>query len=270
MEFSFTYSDAGYERQYPEGSFPYGTSNYVSQPIPSASAPPAYHAPQLSPMAYPPNQRPGYDDQAGPYLNVGSTPIPEITDWTPMRGSRDTKVHVYFTTLYELMTASRPIFFLKFGNRKCQASLQKLTQSGGVCSYTVNADAPPFSATGTGFSTTSVPLVLFMESGDGDVMATVNIGDFTYVDGGIQSGSSTPQEVSRKRKISADSAELMKSPAKRPSSVQLRPKEEYGTTYGYSPADGNTAYSPYLQPSTSYGGIVTQYGGSRSASAYHG
>jgi hypothetical protein len=265
------YSSAGYERSYPEGSFPYASQIYGSQPSVSTSTPaPVYHnASQLSQMAYPPNQtRPGYDDQAGPYLNVGSTPVPDITSCTPARGTRDTKFQVYFTTLYELMTANAPIFFLMFGQRKCQASLQKLTQAGGVCSYNVTADVPPFSA--TGFSASTVPVVMFMESGDGDVMSKADVGTFTYVDGGDQSGTSTPQELSRKRKISSESAELMKSPAKRTSSQQLRPKEEYGNAYGYASTDSNPSYSPYLQPSNSYGNLVPQYGGSRTAGNYQG
>ncbi len=218
-------------------------------------------------MPYAQNQpRPGYDDQAGPYLNVGSTPEPTITSWNPPRGNRDTKFQVCFSTLYPLMTANAPVFFVMFGQRKCQASLQKLTQAGGVCTYNVTADVPPFSS--TGYSAPTVPVVMFMESGDGgDVMSKVDVGAFTYVDGGEQSGSSTPQEMSRKRKISADDAELMKSPAKRNSSQQLRPKEEFGTTYGYPATHSDPSYSPYMQPS-SYG--VPQYGGSRSAGGYQG
>jgi hypothetical protein len=165
------------------------------------------------------------------------------------------------------MTANAPTFFLMFGQRKCQASLQKLNQAGGVCSYNVTADVPQFSS--TGFSASTVPVVMFMESGDGDVMSKVDVGNFTYVDSGDQSGSNTPQQMSRKRKISADDAELMKSPAKRPSSQQLRPKEEFGASYGYPSTDSNPSYSPYMQPNT-YGNLVPQYGGSRSAGGYQG
>jgi len=262
----------GYERAYPENSYSFAGPIYGSQPsVSSATSAPVYqNATQLT-MAYPPNQtRPGYDDQAGPYLNVGSTPVPEITSWTPSRGTRDTKFQVYFTTLYPLMTANSPIFFLMFGQRKCQASLQKLNQAGGVCSYNITADVPPFSS--TGFSAPMVSVVMFMESGDGgDVMSKVDVGTFTYVDGGEQGGSGTPQEVSRKRKISAEDAELMKSPAKRPSSQQLRPKEEFSSSYGYQSTDSNPSYSPYMQ-SNSYGNVAPQYGShqSRSAGNYQG
>jgi hypothetical protein len=205
-----------------------------------------------------------YDDQSGPYLNVGSTPIPEVKSFSPHSGSQDTKIYVSITSLYELMTSNTPAFFLMFGHRKCQASLAKASQQGGVCQYTVTTEVPQFSATNWGSS--QVPIDMFMESGDGDVMAKVPVGKFTYLSGVAQSGSETPQGLTRKRKISSESAELnLKSPVKRASNQVLRPKEEFNT-YGYSATDGGSSYSPYLQPSASYGNLLPQY--NRSVGGY--
>ena len=215
-------------------------------------------------MVYASNQtRTSYDDQSGPYLNVGSTPIPEVTSYAPSRGPGGTKFFVYITSLYELMTTNEPVFFLMFGQRKYRASLVKMSQQGGVCQYTVGVETPQF--TTTGWSSAQVPVSMFMESGDGDVIAKVDVGNFTYVESGIPGGNPS-LEGSRKRKISTESAELMKSPAKRVSSQQLRPKEEYGT-YGFTSTDG-TGYPPYLQPSSSYGSLAAQY--SRPTSGFHG
>lgn len=196
-------------------------------------------------------------------MNVGSTPTPEVTSYVPSRGPGGTKLFVYITSLYELMTTNEPVFFLMFGQRKYRASLTKMTQQGGVCQYTVAAETPQFAA--TGWSSSQVPVSMFMESGDGDIIAKVEVGNFTYVEGGMSAGS-TSMEGSRKRKISTESAELMKSPAKRVSSQQIRPKEEYGT-YGYTSTDGS-GYSPYLQPGSSYGNLAAQY--SRSTGSYQG
>lgn len=202
-------------------------------------------------MAYPSSGPAPYDDQSGPYLNVGSTPIPEVKSFSPQEGSQDTKLYVSITSLYELMTSNTPIFYLMFGHRKCQASLTKANQQGGVCQYTVTAEVPQFSA--TNWASSQVPIDMFMESGDGDVIAKVPVGKFTY-----HSGDETPQDVTRKRKISSESAELMKSPVKRASTQLLRPKEEFGT-YSYPTADASSSYSPYLQPSASYGNLMPQY-----------
>ncbi|KUJ16410.1 uncharacterized protein LY89DRAFT_749018 [Mollisia scopiformis] len=242
----------GYDssRTYPE-TFQYAAPNFGSQSSgPASTTAPVFQNAQLT-MAYPSNQvRPTYEDQAGPYLNVGSTPMPEVTSYTPSRGSRDTKVYVYINSPYELLTANIPSFFLVFGNRKCPATLQKLAQQGNQYQYNVSAEAPQFGT--TGWPSSPVPICMFMESGDGDVMGKADVGDFTFLDSGVQSGNTTPQDISRKRKISTDSAELIKSPAKRSSTQQLRPKEEYSGGYGYASGDASSTYSPYMQSTNSY------------------
>jgi hypothetical protein len=218
------------------------------------------NAAQMTQMAYASSQaRTPYDDQSGPYLNVGNQ-IPEVTSYAPTRGTGGTKIFVSITSLYELITTNSPSFFLMFGQRKCPASLAKVGQQGGVCQYSVTADVPQFAT--TSWSSSRVPLFMFMESGDGDVIGKVDVGEFTYVSGN-QSGN-TFQDGTRKRKFSSDSTELMKSPAKRTSSQQLRSKEEYGT-YGYASTDG-APYSPYLPANNSYGNLMPQYG--RAAGGY--
>lgn len=257
----------GYDsgRNYSENSFPYAAPSYGSQaPGPASTTAPVYQtAPQLTPMAYPPNQvRAPYDDQSGPYLNVGTT-VPEITSFAPQRGTSGTKIYVYITSLYELMTDTAPVFSLMFGQRKCPASLQKVSQQGAVCSYTVTAEIPPFSV--TGWHSSVVPLCMFMESGDGDAIEKVTAGQFTFID--TQNENSMSQEISRKRKLSTDSTDLMRSPLKRTSSQHLRPKEEY-SAYSYPQSEGTQTFSPYLQPGNNYNPLVPQY--SRPAGGYQG
>ncbi|CZT42388.1 related to transcription factor medusa [Rhynchosporium secalis] len=256
----------GYDggRTYPENAFPYAAPSYASQPPgPATTTAPVYQtAPQLTPMTYTPNQvRAPYDEQSGPYLNVGTT-IPEITSFAPNRGICGTKITVYITSLYELLTDSAPVFSLMFGSRKCSASLQKVGQQGAVCSYTVVAEAPSFNV--TGWHSPMVPLCMLMESGDGDAIEKVDAGQFTFIDG--QNENSTSQETARKRKMSADSAD-MRSPMKRSSSQHLRSKDEY-STYGYAQSEGASTFSPYLQPSNNYNNLVPQY--NRSVSGYQG
>ena len=262
--------DTGYDpgRTYPENSFPYATPSYGSQPpVPLPLTAPAFqNAPQMTQMLYTSNpNRPSYDDQSGPFLNVGSTPTPEVAGYAPSSGPGGTKMFVNITSLYELMTTNTPVFLLAFGSRKYHASVTKTSQQGGVCAYTVSVEVPQFAT--TGWSSSRVPVWLYMEAGDGDVMAKVEVGIFTYVDGG-QAGGSSSTEGSRKRKISTESAEIMRSPAKRVSNQQLRPKEEH-SSYGYPSSEGNGyAPSPYLQHSSSFGNIAAQY--TRSAGSYQG
>jgi len=213
-------------------------------------------------MAYASNPaRTQYDDQSGPYLNVGSPPIPQVTSYAPSRGAPGTKIFVYITSLYELITTNSPVFFLMFGQRKCGASVTKASQHGGVCQYQITTEVPQFSA--TSWSSAQVPVSMFMETGDGDVIAKVNVGHFTYVDGELSGENPANQDPSRKRKISMDSAELMKSPAKRISGSQTRSKDEYG--FPYTPVDV-PPYSPYMQQNTAYGNQIAQY--NRAAPSY--
>jgi hypothetical protein len=200
--------DAG--RPFPDNSFPYLSANYGSQPpVPSSTAPSFPNIP-ISPMGYAADQpRTSYDDQAGPYLSVGSTPTPEVTSYSPSRGAPGTKMFVCITTLYELITTNSPAFSLMFGQRKCPASVTKASsQGGGVCQYQITAETPEFAS--TSWSSVQVPVSLFMESGDGDLIAKVDVGHFTYVDGELPDDGGVGQDASRKRKLSPDSAELMR------------------------------------------------------------
>lgn len=243
-------------RSYSENSFPYAPApSYGSQPGPSPSSTPGFPShTQLTPMAYPsPHGRATFEDQSAPYLNVGSTPNLQVTSYSPTRGSGNTKIYVYITSLYELLTNSTPVFFLTFGQHKCQASISRTSQQGGVCQYTVSAEVPDFADTNS--ASPQVPMVMLMESGDGDVMAPKDVGTFTYTST-AQSGNEG-QDLSRKRKMSADSSDL-KSSVKRSTSQLLRPKEEYGN-YAYQAGDGSSSYSPYLPTSNSYGNIVQHH-----------
>ena len=255
-------------RTYPEGSFPFVATTYGSQPTAPAitPAPVFQNTPQMTQMLYASHtNRSPYDEQSGPFLNVGSTPIPEVASYEPTKGPGGTKLLVRITSLYELMTTNEPAFHIELGHWKHRSSLVKTSQQGGVCTYTLTVHAPQFAA--TGWSSSQVPVLMYMETGDGDVIAKINVGTFSYVGGGIIGGS-TSMQGSRKRKISTESAELMKSPAKRVSSQQLRPKEEY-SNYGCASTDGNSyAPSPYLQPSSSYGNLAAQY--TRSGGNYQG
>jgi hypothetical protein len=240
-------------RSFSEPGFSYAAAPpFASQPPAASSNSSQYqNATQLTHMTYSGVGRTQYDDQAGPYLNVGSTPIPQITSYQPSRGTTSTPIYVLISSLYELLSANVPTFYLMFGSRKCPASISRLDQPGGVCQYQVSASVPEFSL--TGWSASEVPIFMLMEGGDGEVMCKVDVGPFNYVDEGSQ-GSSAGS--ARERKISADAAET-KSPIKRSASGgQLRTKEEFAA-YAYSSAE-TPQYTPYLQPTSSYG-MIPQY-----------
>jgi len=258
-------------RTYADTPYAFNPSVYGSQASSSVSTTsPVYQNPaQMTQMAFNSNQaRTTYDDQTGPYLHVGSTPIPEVTSFAPSRGSRGDRFSVFIASLYELQTASSPSFYLMFGNSRCGALLTKLGQQGASCSYTVSTDIPKF--TTTRWNSAEVPVSMFMETGDGDIMAKISVGTFTFTENtNANTGTHqhVAQEMSRKRKISIDSAELMRSPVKRASKQLLRPKEEYNA-YDYMSTNDTARYSPYLATNSTYGQNVLQQRYSQVASGY--
>ncbi|KAG9237416.1 hypothetical protein BJ875DRAFT_520212, partial [Amylocarpus encephaloides] len=244
-----------------DGVFSYAAPTFASQPGSAPATSPGYlNSSQLTPMTFPPTHTSsGFDEQSGPYLNVGATPDPEVTSYSPSRGSAGTKVYVSITSLYELMTSSTPVFYLTFGNRKCPATLSKINQQGGVCQYTVAGEVPEQATTG---APSQEMIHLLMETGDGDVMAKIKVGPFSHVQEQISNPAS--QDNPRKRKMS-DASQDMKSPIKRTTPHILRPKQEYGPAYAYSTADGSSSYSPFM-PALPFNNITPQY--SRAMTAY--
>jgi hypothetical protein len=243
------------------------SESYTTAPI-FASQPPVtavntqtyQNVPLITAMDYVGQSRVPYDDQTGPYLNVGATPIPQVTSYRPSSGPKGTRMDVYISFLYDIATGDVPTFFLMFASRKCVATPSKIDQQGGVCQYVVTAEVPAFAS--TGWQSSQVPVYLLIESADGELMGKVDVGAFNYLEGSLLEASNIA-DVSRKRKISMESAELMKSPVKRSSSNQLRHKEDL-SSYNYMASTDNS-FSPYLQPNPQYN-MVQQY--SRSSGQY--
>lgn len=248
-------------RPFPVPSYPFVLSAYGSQ---GSSSTPATTYQTGTQMSFPSIQgRTPYDDQSGPYLNVGSTPVPQLLSYAPTSGPWGTQVVVTITSLYELQTTNPPSFSLLFGRQKSAASFTKISQNGAVCQYQVVADVPQLAA--AGWPAAQVHISMYMETGDGDVIAKVDVGEFTYVNSGIPSSHQPSQNAPRKRKVSSGSAEFMKTPAKRCSNQEIRPKDEF-TPYTYPPTDGTSPYSPYLQSGPSYNNLTPQY--SRATGGY--
>lgn len=228
-------------------SEPYASVSSFVPPaaIASVNASVYQNVPLITAMDFAGQARVQYDDQEGPYLNVGSAPTPQITTYRPFKGPEGTKMDVYVSSLYELATSNVQTFFLMFGTKKCPATISKIDQQGAVCQYIITAEVPALNFTGSQSSQVSV--YLLMESGDGELMGKVDIGPFHYFDG-MKHEASNPQDLSRKRKVSPESVEVHDPPVKRSSSNHLRSKEEL---YGYS-GSTDTQFSAYLQPNSQY------------------
>lgn len=257
---------------------PYTTTMYPSQSLGLPSVLSGYtNLPQSqsTPIPYSLNElRPAYNDPPISYLDI-SSPSPQLTLFSPSKGSEYSTIHIEFTTVYDITTANFPGLYITFGSCKRSANAHKIPPKNSSHSYYVAADVPSFST--TGWSSFIVPVTMTMELKDGTLISKMFIGEFEYIDrheslsgsdrsnsssSGVCSLSSSTSE-SNKRKASGDLLELMNSPRKKLPYYHSRSKEEY-SNYQYNSTGSSSLYSYlpntsfYMPPVTpSYGGIQT-------------
>ncbi|KAI9826014.1 MAG: hypothetical protein M1819_007469 [Sarea resinae] len=214
-------------------------------PGPQPRAPHVSGPEQLSLMTTSPYvPRSSFVEESEPFIDLRTSQLPEVISIHPTTGPQGTKVRVLVESVYDL-SSQPPLFFLvMFGSRRCNSALTRVDHQS-LYSYVVAAEAPPLNT--TGWVETTVPMYLKMEDERGEDLGSTEIGNYSYTDGLSQPIYNSTLDASRKRKISLESAESIKTPAKRPSNQQLqaRPSEGYNS-YTFSQS-GATPYSPNLQ-----------------------
>lgn len=203
-----------------------------------------------------------YANHAGSYLDVSTTDIPQVSSFSPHRGpGGSTRILVYFSTLYDLMTGNEPVCFLMFGTRKCGAALTKLDALNGLCQYVVATDVPSFAS--TGWAASQVPVFLMLEDAtEGSILHKVDVGNFTYTDG--LPSAATQLEASTERRMSyARDGQLMRPAPKRETDDQIRTRDEY-SAHSYPSAETSQFYTG-MQHNNGYA-MTPQY--SRTSSGY--
>ena len=246
---------------------------YAAQPglgqplLPSSSNPYARHADQVQQFASALFQpRASFEAHGLPYSPTKSHHIPDVTSHTPQQGPQGTQVFIQLHSAYDLSSLA---FEVMFATRRCPATLTTLsTQDSYQQQYMLTVEAPIFST--TGWNTAQVPLRLQMHDGTGLDRSLLDVGVFTYTDAMQQPAQMSPQDMSRKRKISIGSAEASRLPAKRPSTQQLRPSptDLYGAQY-YIPQPGaGYMQQPSLEPETSVPTLMPPYSSSQSQSGH--
>ena len=170
-----------------------------------------------------------------------------------------------------------------FSSRSCATRLNPLENNGSSSyQYALTTIVPPFSTTGAAL--TRVPLRIQLHDESGVEKGLLDVGPFQYTDSQGQQSQASPQEFSRKRKISMDSAESMKGPAKRTSSQQLQPSpledytsQPYGqgeiTSYPQLSQPGNqssirSSIGPYSRPQSRQDGLEERVSSRRSSHNY--
>ena len=196
--------------------------------------------------------------------------ILEVASYKPDRGPQGSQIYVYLQTTHDL--ANYPLnVSLMFATRLCTPTLDRLEARGSFYNYLLGAQAPPHAS--TGWASPYVPLRLQTQYASGHDGASLEIGSFFYTDAQVVSQAS-PQDSSRKRKLSVGSTDISRIPSKRPSNQQsanspvMYPPTPYAAgpnrvyPYVYQTRFGTSSYAP--SNVRSYIGIQEASGSSQS------
>ena len=159
--------------------------------------------PESSQMNYGANSfyqpRSSYDSSRSSFDEYGMRKAPEVKSYNPTRGSRGSPVYVFLRSMCDLECSPALIVSLMFATRRVPATLTRLEAQGLAFEYCVTADAPNFSETES--TNTQIQLRLHLQDHSGQDATLVDVGYFQYVSNVL---GSSPQEGSRKRKLSID------------------------------------------------------------------
>lgn len=223
---------------------PYAQSPYVTQLFPSTLEDHVSQDPDS--LNYVTNQdftgSVSFEEPRSPILGTRPRQVPEVTSYSPQRGSEGTKVLVYIRSPYDLHTSPCVAFSLSFGSKKYECIPQLLGFQDSVFQYVLSAATPPFSSTGS--PSFAVPLQVVMDSQEYGT-TTLQVGVYTYE----HTAQPSPSDESRKRRVSSVSDSSLPMPKKRASDQQLQIKEE-SETYSFPESCSSSSYSPFLQTST--------------------
>lgn len=148
-----------------------------------------------------------------------SRKAPEITSYHPDRGLEGTQVFVFMQSSYDFNEASPLLLSLMFATTRCASTLSPLEHRGLSYQYVLTASAPEFAS--IGWNSSRVPLRMQLQDESGLDAGWIDVGFFQYIDHADHSNPASPEET-RKRKPSAESAELKRAPVKRLPIQQLQ------------------------------------------------
>ncbi|KAL7629874.1 hypothetical protein AAE478_001397 [Parahypoxylon ruwenzoriense] len=177
-----------------------------------------------------------------------------VISYQPAAGMFGTKVLIKISAPYDLIAVTSN-FFLAFGSHKCPAHATRDTSDASGFGYAVSGDAPQLEDTRS--PSPSVPLSLMIESANGQTLATINVGTFTYHDTPDGTTEGPPEGITRARGGSR-SPEQRQSPPKQEDSDQLT-ADTATNTYGYAPAAHQAVASNYDPGYTNNDSMIGTY-----------
>ncbi|KAK8033557.1 hypothetical protein PG991_002955 [Apiospora marii] len=170
--------------------------------------------------------------------------VPSILSYEPNSGVPGATVTLRISAPYDLLAVANR-FCLEFGGFKCSAHAAKDMHDTSGYTYVVSANAPQFEDTRC--NQASVPLNLSTEGPDGNLLGNlmIEVGTFTYHEidiGSAESPQGLPQgDVTRR--VASQSPDQRENTPKQQNAEHIA--DSATNTYGYPPADQQTAASSY-------------------------
>jgi hypothetical protein len=129
-------------------------------------------------------------------------------------------------------TLDPPVFAVMFGDKRCEAALQKVEDAGDYYNYALSVQVPPFKLVNSWNPT--MMLKLRMEDKRSELLQEIDAGKFTFTDMSPGLAYQSVAEPAKKRKYSAEfeeAEEYAGNTAKRPSTTRLQAKARSMSAY---------------------------------------
>lgn len=182
-----------------------------------------------------------------------------VTSYNPYRGTKGVLVYINLESSSDLLSPTPQIATLMFATRPVPAELTRLeAQKQDVCyKYMVSAPAPGFSETRS--SNLSIPLNLQLQDQSTLEVSSFDLGSWLYEDSKQVEHRSSPQLVSRKRKITDEPSDTPRSTKRTiPFEQQTTQNQGYGS-YAYPSASVGYPQSPQSRPNMDLSTMQRKY-----------
>ncbi|KAI2602173.1 hypothetical protein GGR54DRAFT_533933 [Hypoxylon sp. NC1633] len=230
----------GYDssRSYQDHQYQYSAQHFTTQQSENAAA-------HLNQMAFAAN------GSASQYM---APVVATLISVQPTSGVFGTKVLVKISAPYDLIAITSH-FYLAFGSHKSPAHAIRDTSDATGYGYAVSGDAPQLDDTRSIGS--AVPLSLLIEGANGQNLATIDVGTFSYHDAPAGNTDGPPEGVTRV-KGGSRSPEHTDSPTKQEETDHLGP-DNATNTYGYAPTANQAVASNYDTGYTNNDSMIGTY-----------
>ncbi|KAL1965530.1 hypothetical protein VTN77DRAFT_5613 [Rasamsonia byssochlamydoides] len=220
---------------------PYAQSPYVTQLFPSPLE--DQPSPDTDSLHYMPTQNyaapVSLEEPGSPGLQPPPRQAPEVTSYSPQRGSEGSKIFVHVLSQHDLHSSARAAF-LSFGSKQCECTTNLLGYQDSTFNYVFSVEAPAFITTMSPSFAVPLQLVIDIPSDNGPVI--LQVGVFTYE----QFPQASSSDECRKRRVSV-SEDSGSRPIKRHSAQEIEVKGERDC---YTIHERSASYSPFLQTPT--------------------